>query len=588
MAYYIGSDASGFNSKDLWVANTGVSTSERFKGLISSDTGFGTRTETYSRFVFESGGLTYEYEGHWTLTASTGLVTNTVAASGTYNSVTVRTSGGTVVAQATGLSFPVDFGTETTLTLLDLLNPIVGPVLTLLFGGGTAESFANLHTDATANIAELAFQGADSLQGGSQADVMVGHTGNDTLNGGAGADRLDGGLGDDVYYIDDLGDVVVDTGGNDRVIIAVDGYDLSLLPGIETLVLPPRGGGNDTVVGGDTNDDVDGGAGDDNMSGGAGNDTLTGGSGNDALNGGSGNDVHAGGAGADTLTGGAGDDAYIVEDSGDQVVEGPDQGTDTVYSSIDYALGANVENLVLQGSARSGQGNDLSNVIYGTLGDDALFGRGGNDTIFALSGNDGIRGGAGKDWISGGAGNDRIYGEGENDRIYGDDGNDAIRGNDGHDRIDGGLGNDRIYGDADKDQLRGNEGKDQISGGSGNDRLYGGEGNDVLNGGSGSDLFYFTDALDGRRNVDRISDFNVADDTVRLDDAVFTGLARGVLSADAFTIGGQATDAADRIIYDSQSGNLYYDSDGSGSASQVRFAKVGANVQLTHSDFYIV
>src|SRR3712207_4242669 len=98
MANYIGTDVSGFNSTDLWVPNTGVSTGERFEGQISSNTGFGTRTETYSRFVFESGGLTYEYEGQWTLTASTGVVTNTVAASGTYNSVTVRTSGGTVVA----------------------------------------------------------------------------------------------------------------------------------------------------------------------------------------------------------------------------------------------------------------------------------------------------------------------------------------------------------------------------------------------------------------------------------------------------------------------------------------------------------
>ncbi|WP_262270194.1 calcium-binding protein [Microvirga yunnanensis] len=181
-----------------------------------------------------------------------------------------------------------------------------------------------------------------------------------------------------------------------------------------------------------------------------------------------------------------------------------------------------------------------------------------------------------------------LYREGENDRIYGDDGNDAIGGNDGHDRIDGGLGNDRIYGDAGKDQLRGNEGKDQISSLADNDRLYGGAGNHVLSGDSGRDLFYFTEALDGRRNVDRISDFNVADDTVRLDDAVLTGFARGVLSADAFTSGGQATDAADRIIHDSRSVNLYYDSDGAGSAAQIRFANLGAHVQLTNSDFDIV
>jgi Ca2+-binding RTX toxin-like protein len=572
MANYIGSEASGFNSTDLWIPNTGVSTNERFEGLISSTTGVGTRTETYSRFVFESGGLTYEYEGQWTLTASIGLVTNTVAAGGTYNSVTVRSSSGTVVAQATGLSFPVDFGAETSLTLIDLLNPILGPVLTLLFGGGTAESLANLHTDATSNIQELAFQGADSLQGGAQADVLVGHTGNDTLNGGAGADRLDGGLGDDVYYIDDFSDVVVDAGGNDRVIISVAGYDLSLLSGIETVVQSPRGSGNDTVIGGDVNDGIDGGDGDDALAGGAGNDSLSGGNGHDALEGGSGNDVHAGGAGADTMAGGAGDDTYEVDDPGDLVNEGIGQGTDTVYSSIHYALGANVENLVLQGSARTGYGNELSNIIFGTPGDDALFGLAGNDSIFALSGNDTVQAGSGNDTIHGAFGRDKLYGSSGNDRIYGETGNDTISG---------GTGNDYLYGGS---------GKDAINGLAGNDRIDSGYGNDVLSGGSGKDSFFFTTVLSSGGNVDRISGFSVRDDNIRLDNAIFKALGTktGRLKEDFFTIGTAAQDANDHIIYDSAKGALYYDADGVGGRSAVKFATLSKNLAMTEKDFYVI
>ena len=101
------------------------------------------------------------------------------------------------------------------------------------------------------------------------------------------------------------------------------------------------------------------------ITGGAGPNRLLGGAGNDTLIGGASNDVLDGGSGADKMVGGAGDDSYFVDNVGDQVIEDANGGTDTVYSSIDYTLPANVENLQLNGTATKGTGNELNNTIIG-------------------------------------------------------------------------------------------------------------------------------------------------------------------------------------------------------------------------------
>ena len=98
----------------------------------------------------------------------------------------------------------------------------------------------------------------------------------------------------------------------------------------------------------------------------------------------------------------------------------------------------------------------------------------------------------------------------------------------------------------------------RADGGNGNDTLNGGNGNDVLNGqagadtisaGNGTDAIVFNTALGGG-NIDTVTGFSPIDDTFRLDDAIFTALAPGVLPVDAFHIGAAAADATDRIIYD--------------------------------------
>jgi serralysin len=125
-------------------------------------------------------------------------------------------------------------------------------------------------------------------------------------------------------------------------------------------------------------------------------------------------------------------------------------------------------------------------------------------------------------------------------------------------------------------------------GGSGADNISGNAVSNVLTGGSGADNFYFKDPLSAALNVDTITDFSVADDTIWLDPAVFAALSPGgALSADAFYSGASAHDATDRILYDSNSGAISYDSDGTGSAAAVRFANVSAGLVLTNADFRI-
>jgi len=134
----------------------------------------------------------------------------------------------------------------------------------------------------------------------------------------------------------------------------------------------------------------------------------------------------------------------------------------------------------------------------------------------------------------------------------------------------------------------GNSGNNRITGNSGGNTLNGSSGSDTLTGGLGNDSFVFNTAL-GSSNIDRITDFNVVADTIRLENAVFTGLAAGTLSAAAFVknTSGNAADASDRIIYETDTGKLYFDRDGTGAAAKDHFATIGTNLSFTNADFLV-
>ena len=104
----------------------------------------------------------------------------------------------------------------------------------------------------------------------------------------------------------------------------------------------------------------------------------------------------------------------------------------------------------------------------------------------------------------------------------------------------------------------------------------------------------FDAKLNKKTNVDKITDFNVKDDSVYLDNAVFTKLGKGgseaspkKLSKAYFTVGTEAKDRNDYVIYDKKKGVLYYDQDGSGSKAQVEVATIKKNLKITYHDFFV-
>ena len=214
--------------------------------------------------------------------------------------------------------------------------------------------------------------------------------------------------------------------------------------------------------------------------------------------------------------------------------------------------------------------------------------------------------------LSGGLGNDLIYvGTGTaSDRVDGGSGVDGVSYAYAGSRVNvnlnlttaqatGGSGTDTIlnienlYGSAYGDTLSGNASGNQLYGAAGNDILNGMGGNDTLNGGAGLDTFVFNTALSAMGNKDTITDFNVTDDTIQLENAIFTKLTTlGALATANFCANatGIATDSNDFICYNTTTGALSYDADGSGAGASVAFAVLGTTVHpmLTAADFVIV
>jgi VCBS repeat-containing protein len=164
---------------------------------------------------------------------------------------------------------------------------------------------------------------------------------------------------------------------------------------------------------------IDGLAGIDHLTGGAGSDTFWGGAGNDTLNGGAGDDLLDGGVGLDTLTGGTGDDSYVVDGSGDKAIELANEGSDSVLSSVNYTLAANLELLQMFGANLTGRGNALANTL---LGDASL-----GSKLYGLDGDDDLVGGSGADTFDGGTGADTMFGRAGDDTYTVDDAGDVVR-----------------------------------------------------------------------------------------------------------------------------------------------------------------
>ncbi|MBK8085198.1 MAG: type I secretion C-terminal target domain-containing protein [Devosia sp.] len=286
--------------------------------------------------------------------------------------------------------------------------------------------------------------------------MLTGNGGANTLNGGLGADTMIGGVGNDTYVVDNAGDVVDEESaggtGTDTVQASIS-FDLgsaAVLGDVERL----------TLIG---TADIDG----------------RGNSLNNVITGNTGNNILDGDTGADTLIGGLGDDTYVT-DGGDTLTEAVDAGIDTVISSVNLTLGANLENLILVGAALTGTGNALNNTITG------------NDLGNTLSG------GLGDDTLAGGLGDDTYLVDSSADTVIEaiDAGTDLVLSSVSYTLSDNvenltltgsgansGIGNDLA------NIITGNAAANTISGAGGNDTLIGGAGADIMAGGTGDDLY---------------------------------------------------------------------------------------------------
>jgi trimeric autotransporter adhesin len=513
-------------------------------------------------------------------------------------------------------------------------------------GNDTVQSSVNVSLAWFSNVENVVLAGgAITAVGNADVNSLTGNRWNNNLNGAGGADTMAGGAGNDSYTVDDTNDVITETSGADTVRASAS-YTLSA--GIETLIL--TGAAN-----------IDG-------TGNVGNQSISGNIGNNRLDGAAGND---------RMAGGRGDDTYVVDARGDTTIEAARSGTDTVVSSISWALAANVEKLILTGGANlSGSGNTLANTLTGNTGNNTLNGGVGADTMLGGTGDDYYlvdnasdlileAVGEGNDTVgtirttdlatqydnvenvrllgraaisaSGDADNNSLFGNMAANTLTGGGGNDYLSGGAGIDTMTGGTGDDvyvidntrdrvielaaegtdtvftafttnlvtqyanvenvsllgaarvNVTGNTSNNVLTGNNGNNILNGVGGDDTLDGGFGNDTLTGDVGGDAFNFSTALNASTNVDAITDFISGIDSIGLDDDIFTALgAPGPLNGAFFVSGTAAADGNDFLIYDNATGNLYYDADGNGAASQVLFARLTNIPALVAGDIEVL
>ena len=546
-------------------------------------------------------------------------------------------------------------------------------------GEGTDAIQSSVTYTLSTNVENLSQTGTGNINGtgNALANIIIGNSGNNTLAGLAGADTLDGALGTDTAtYVasaaavnislatgqshggDAEGDTLINienlTGsGLDDVL---EGDGLHGLAGIETLPMPAFEF-TDTLTG---FENLTGSAWDDILSGSSaanvlagldGNDTLNGGGGADTLLGGDGNDFVDGGAGVDTMRGGTGNDTYVVDNTGDLVIENSDEGADTIRSSVTFTLSGNVENLILTGGGNiNGTGNAAANVITGNAGNNALAGLAGADVLDGGLGTDtetyaasaagvnvslatglGLGGDAEGDTL---INIENLTGSGLDDILEGDSGNNVLTGGTGTNTVSyqhavsgvtvslattgaqntigagtdslsgfenliGSAWNDILTGSSAPNVLTGLDGNDTLNGGSSADTLLGGAGNDALVGGAGADFmtggfgidrFVFNAVAESSPGApDVITDFMHGVDLIDLT-TIDAATGGGVNNGNqAFGFGGQNSNVvAHSVTWFESNGNTFVQADvNSNSTADVVIVLTGTNLHLTSSDFLL-
>ncbi|HEV2747303.1 MAG TPA: calcium-binding protein [Allosphingosinicella sp.] len=249
-----------------------------------------------------------------------------------------------------------------------------------------------------------------------------------------------------------------------------------------------------------------------------------------------------------------------------------------VLAAVRTSTGDAAGNLIL--------GDELRDIVFGGAGADTIRGGANEDELHGEGGPDWLGGGDGVDLLRGGVGSDtyRVDAAGEA-REQAGEGIDTVRSTVGY-ALGQNIERLTLLGSLDING-RGNALNNLIIGNSGENVLNGADGSDTLTGGMGADDFLFNSALDPAANVDRVTDFEIGLDDIRLDDAIFAGLTNAGRAA-AFHVGTAAADSSDRIIYNPNTGVLFFDPDGTGGAAQIRFAAVDPGLALTATDLLII
>ncbi|MEH1816335.1 MAG: calcium-binding protein [Nostoc sp.] len=409
--------------------------------------------------------------------------------------------------------------------------------------------------------------GNDILRGGNGNNTLNGGDGNDTLNGGTGNNILNGGNGDDslnFYSLSTLVTQTVDGGtGNDTLSFSYNSATTGITSTFDaTTNIAVISSTADTTVFSYKNIEQL------NITATDYDDYLVGSNGNDTLRSGNGNDTIDGGAGEDFLD--------ISLSTGNHLLNGG-SGNDSLQalSSIEDEFGNYVKGSVSgDNTLNGGVGNDIL-YVSGSADENLLDGGDGNDFLSVSSDSDG------QNTLNGGVGDDTLD-------VSSSTGNNLLDGGDGNDSLIASyaLGNNTLQGGSGDDTLRGGIGDAIIIGGKGNDRLFG-EG--------GTDTFVFSSFDEG---LDLIRDFgavNEPNELIQVSAGGFGGgLSAGVLKASQFTLGESATTSTQRFIYNSTTGALFFDQDGSaGEFTQVQFAQVqfttlSAGLSLTNNNFVVV
>ena len=515
--------------------------------------------------------------GTYTLTANVENLTllGTATRHGTGNSLdntitgnsgvnTLDGGGGTdtLIGEAGNDRYIVDDSSDVVIESADQVNGVdtVASSVTYVLGG----SLENLSLTGSAGIdgtgngygnSIVGNTGDNILDGGNGNDSLSGGDGHDTLIGGDGLDTLVGGNGNDTYYVDTTGETVTEgSGAGAGTDTVYSSATFTVGTNVEHLTLLGTGDINGT---GNTTANT--------VTGNSGNNVLSGGDGNDRLEGGDGNDTLRGDAGIDTLIGGAGNDTFYVDSLSETVTEGSSQGTDHVIISVTgYTLGANLENLSLDGTVAVGTGNELDNVITGNSSTNTITGGDGHDTLYGMNGADTLNGGNGNDTLDGGSAADVMSGGVGDDVYYMDTTADTVT-----EAASAGIdlvyipqswtlgahfenltltGTDSIYGTGNTldNAILGNSGDNTLTGLDGHDTLDGAIGADTLVGGTGDDVYGVDNVGDmvtevsgeGADTVRSSIDYTLGTDIENL--TLLSGAVSGTGNASANTITGNS------------------------------------------------